>query len=470
MRKKFLLTLAAILAATIAAFCFTACGGNGGSGSGDNGGTGGGDNPSVEHTHSYVDGVCTVCGYEKLEEATGLAYTLSDDGSYYIVTGIGTEERTKFAIPATYNGKPVKEIGEKAFSRCSSLTNVTIGNGVTSIGSIAFEWCDSLTSVTIGDSVTSIGDNAFSGCSSLASVTIPDSVTSIGNGAFWFCSSLTSITVAKDNANYKSIDGNLYSKDGKTLIQYAIGKNDTSFTIPDSVTSIGSGAFYACMSLTSIAIPNSVTSIDDGAFYACISLMSIVIPDSVTSIGDYAFYSCFNLTSIVIPDSVTSIGDYAFYGCYKLVEVINNSSLNITKGSSDNGYVAGYALNVKNGGTSEVVNKDGYLFYTCDNVNYLIGYVGTDTELTLPNDYNGASYKIYHYAFAYCDSLTSVTIGNGVTSIGEGAFGGCSNLTSIEFKGTKAQWKAIEKDSYWKEYTGDFTVHCTDGDLTEDEA
>ena len=81
--------------------------------------------------------------------------------------------------------------------------------------------------------------------------------------------------------------------------------------------------------------------------------------------------------------------DCAFYGCYKLVEVINYSSLNITKGSSSNGYVAYYALNVKKGGSSEVVNQDRYLFYTYDSVNYLFGYVGTETELTLPNNYNG---------------------------------------------------------------------------------
>ena len=133
----------------------------------------------------------------------------------------------------------------------------------------------------------------------------PDSVTSIGNYAFLGCTSLTRITVDENNAYYKDIDGNLYSKDGRTLIQYAIGKNDTSFAIPNGVTSIGSLAFAPCYSLTSITIPDSVTSIGSLAFASCYSLTSITIPDSVTSIGSSAFASCYSLTSITFEDTST---------------------------------------------------------------------------------------------------------------------------------------------------------------------
>ena len=135
------------------------------------------------------------------------------------------------------------------------------------------------------------------------------------------------IKVDKNNRTYKDIDGNLYSKDGTTLIQYAIGKTATSFTIPDSVTSIGYMAFYGCDSLTSVDIPDSVTSIGYSAFYGFNSLTSVVIPDSVTSIGDKAFSYCSSLTSVVIPDSVTSIGDEAFYRCRSLTSVVIGDSV-----------------------------------------------------------------------------------------------------------------------------------------------
>ena len=166
----------------------------------------------------------------------------------------------------------VTSIGSYAFLNCTSLTSVTIPESVTSIGSSAFARCTSLTSVTIPDSVTSIGSSAFEYCASLTSVTIPDSVTSIGSSAFRGCTNLTSITVGENNTAYKSMDGNLYAKDGKTLIQYAIGKTDTSFIIPDSVTSIGECAFCDCTSLTSVTIPDSVTSIGSYAFYNCTRL------------------------------------------------------------------------------------------------------------------------------------------------------------------------------------------------------
>ena len=128
----------------------------------------------------------------------------------------------------------------------------------------------------------------------ISSIIIPNSVTSIGSFAFYGCTSLTSIT------------------------------------IPNSVTSIGDGAFNACSSLNSITIPNSVTSIENSAFYNCTALASVTIGNSVTSIGDWVFYGCTSLTSVTIPNSVTSIGSSAFYGCSGLTSIIiPNSVTNI---------------------------------------------------------------------------------------------------------------------------------------------
>ena len=249
-------------------------------------------------------------------------------------------------------------IGASAFSNCTRLTRVTIPDSVTSIGQYAFYGCSSLTRIVIPDSVTSIGECAFYDCSSLTSVTIGDSVTTIGECAFAGCDSLTSISVDKNNAKYKSIDGNMYTKDGTTLIQYAGGK--AGITFPDGVTTIGEYAFSGCDSLTSIIIPDSVTSIGIGAFGGCESLTSITlpfvgatkdgegkthfgyifgadtndynsicVPDSLKevvitggTIGSYAFDECRSLISVTIGNSVTYIGVWAFDDCRNLTNVI----------------------------------------------------------------------------------------------------------------------------------------------------
>ena len=169
--------------------------------------------------------------------------------------------------------------------------------------------------------VVKVGDEAFKNNTSVTGITIPDSVTSIGDGAFLSCYSLADITVDAGNLNYSSVDGVLFNKLQTLLIQYPAGRSDNSYTIPESVTSIGDYAFESCTSLTSVTIGNSVTSIGGQAFYFCTNLTSITIPDSVTSIGGFAFASCTSLTSVTIPDSVTSIGDDAFISCDNLTNV-----------------------------------------------------------------------------------------------------------------------------------------------------
>ncbi len=166
----------------------------------------------------------------------------------------------------------------------------------------------------------------------------------------------------------------------------------------------------------------------------------IIIPSTlggypVTSIGNYAFYECTSLVSITIPDSVTNIGYDAFMACYKLVEVYNLSSLTITAGSTYNGYIGYYALNVYtsiNEESKRHTTSEGYVFYVDGNTIYLIGYAGDETQLTLPDNYNGNSYTINKYAFYNCTSLESITIPDSVKSIGTSAFRKCTNLESVK--------------------------------------
>ncbi|MDY4512847.1 MAG: leucine-rich repeat protein [Paludibacteraceae bacterium] len=207
------------------------------------------------------------------------------------------------------------------------VKDLVIPNSVTSIGVSAFYGCSGLTSVIIPNSVTSIGEDAFAGCSGLTSVTIPNSVTSIGGWTFSNCSDLTSIVVESGNTTYDSRNGcnAIIETATNTLV---VGCQST--IIPNSVTSIGDGAFEGCSGLTSVTIPNSVTSIGRYAFAGCSDLTSVTIGSSVTSIGRYAFAGCSDLTSVTIGSSVTSIGEEAFYGCSGLTSVtIGNSVTSI---------------------------------------------------------------------------------------------------------------------------------------------
>ena len=198
-----------------------------------------------------------------------------------------------------------------------NVETIILPKTITRIGVATFGGCSSLTSITIPDSVTSIGDGAFYGCSSLSSVTIPDSVSNIGyafDGVFniEYYGSATGSPWGAICVNCY-VEGNFAYQDSTKTTLVACHPNATgSIIIPNSVTSIGDGAFYEHVSLTSITIPNSVTSIGDAAFSGCSSLTSITIPNSVTSIGEHAFRSCSSLTSVTIPDSVTSIGQSTF--------------------------------------------------------------------------------------------------------------------------------------------------------------
>lgn len=455
------------------------------------------------------------------ERATeGLAYTLINGGNTYYVSGIGTVTDTEIVIPLRYNDKYVTEIGNSAFYNCSSLTSIIISNRVSRIGDSAFLNCSSLTNVTIPDSVKSIGGRAFKNCTSLTNLSIPDSVTGFGSETFSGCTSLTSITIPNstkvlgsntfqgctalttinihdsfrylesgdflgctmitnfnvnsNNEYYKSIDGNLYNKDGTILLKYAVGKTDTKFITPNGVTNIGESAFNGCSNLTSINIPNSVTNIGTTAFancsnltnitfgensllenigyqafFSCSNLTNITIPNSVISIGNQAFYYCFNLTNITIPDSVTNIGTSAFNCCYSLTNIIIPNSVTSIGNFAFNGCSS--LTSVTFSENSQLTSIGTSAFSGCSNL----------TNITIPNSVTNIGFR----AFYDCRNLTNITIGNGVTIIDDYVFNGCSNLTNITFNGATEQWNAISKGSYWNYNLPATVVHCSNGDV-----
>ena len=262
----------------------------------------------------------------------------------------------------------VTTIGDSAFWSCDRLTSVNLPNSVTTIGNGAFNECYGLTSINLSNSVTRIGDEAFRSCRGLESIHIPNSVTTIGDNAFYRCERLNNITVDSENTNYSSSDGVLFDKAQQLLMLCPEGKNGV-YQIPNSVTTIGDGAFSDCSGLESIHIPNSVTTIENRAFLGCSRLESIHIPNSVTTIGNRVFSYCYGLESIYIPNSVTTIGDYAFYYCIGLKSV------------------------------------------------------------NLPNSVT----TIGDYAFLRCEGLTSIHIPNSVTMIGSCIFKGCSGLETLYF-------------------------------------
>ena len=357
-------------------------------------------------------------------------------------------------------------IGDNVFSSCSALKSIVIPDGVTDIGSWAFSYCSTLTSIDIPNSVTSIGDNAFSGCSALTSIRMPDSIISIGDNMFSGCLALVSIEVAENNIAYKSVDGSLYTKDGKALIQYAIGKTNTSFAIPDGVTRIGSHAFSGCLALASIDIPNSITSIGSHAFSVCSALTSIDIPDSVTEIGKYAFSGCSALVSIDIPNSVTSIGDNVFSSCSALkgivipdgVTIIGDNAFedctsltsieipNSVTSIGDNAFSRCSALGNIEVAENNIAYKsvDGNL-YTKDGkalIQYAIGK--TNTSFAIPDGVT----RIGSWTFFDCSALESIVIGDSVTSIGDLAFYYFSSLKEVYYTGSEEEWAKISIGRY----------------------
>ena len=275
--------------------------------------------------------------------------------------------------------------------------------------------------------ITGLKDPDYSGA-----LTIPEKlkgypVTSIGSNAFYNCSGLISVTIP---SSVTTIGSNAFYGVAPTTLTAAylpsgLSKDNLkSLIIPEGVTSIGEWAFSGCSSLTTVTIPFSVTSIGWHAFNGCTGLASVTIPEGVTSIGVWAFHNCSSLTTVTIPSSVTSIEVGAFDACFSLI------SFNVVNGNSN--YSAINGLLCSKDGKTLLACPPGLATVTIPEGVASIGdsaFSGCSglTSVTIPSSVT----SIGSNAFYGCSSLTSVTIPEGVTSIGSYAFRGCDNLTSV---------------------------------------
>ena len=353
-------------------------------------------------------------------------YTKDASTGNVTITKVEAGDETSIQIPKTIDGGEVKAIGSNAFDGCTSLESVfypslisgtdEIPSGTAQVSytktaldvTVDYVYTANKTSFEIPETidrqaVTAIGRDAFRSNYYLESVTLPQSVKSIGKSAFENCYDLTSINIPQ---KVTAISDRTFS--GCPSLK--------SVNIPSNVTSIGEYAFENCISLANITIPSSVTSIGEGAFFNCYALANVTIPSSVTSIGDLAFHRCTSLESIILPPSVTSIGDNAFKDCTSLETVIFPQSAKL--------------------GTQPFPSGTAQILYTKDastgNVTVTDVEAGTQTSIEIPETIDEGTVKIIGAnAFEDCDTFTSITLPQSLTSIEDFAFCRCTALQNI---------------------------------------
>lgn len=388
-----------------------------------------------------------------------LAYPKENSATSYIIPdGVKIIESTAFMGTSNLNSivipNGVTTIKENAFYLCSNLKNVSIPTSVKSIGRDAFDFsvCSKVNNgyyisncligadneingnFTIKDGTRLVADSAIKGNENLESITVPASVEIICDYALNFSSeSLKNITVANENKYFSSENGVLFNKSKTELLCYPYGKNETTYTVPNTVTKLAKASFSNCK-LNKLNLPNNLKYIDESAFQE-ISLKSLSIPESVEYIGKYTFFMsgietvnipkriatieegtfscCINLKSVTIDNNIKHIGDYAFSRCYNLSDInISNNVTSIGKGAFQSTIIQKIEL------PASLESIGGYAFNNCQNLQ----------EVTIPNK----EIKIDNRAFYNCPELNTVTIPAKVKEIGKNAFGYQGNIFDEE--------------------------------------
>ncbi len=389
---------------------------------------------SLSYEHDYNQNqFCKVCNIAHYTE--GLEYKLSDDGKYYICVGIGSSGSSDIYIADTYNGLPVKEIGNSAFAS-TYIRSVFMHDNIEKIGREAFFSCTSLQSVTLSNNTLWIDATAFNNCNNLV-YEIFDTGLYLGSASNKYHALIKTNTNNSDpvtscniHSDTKMIANSAFSSAYLNAVDItdnvvAIGNNAfyrqenlTIVEIGSSVKYIGQEAFRACYKLSTVNNGANVTEIGNDAFYGCVLLSSFSIPQNLEFLGDNAFYACEKLLSVSLPDTLVYLGNGAFSGCTGLTLTQLNGTGYL--GNSRNPYLA--LIKVATQLSQVTIHEDTRFIYG----NAFSGC----SDLTEINIHSGII-GIGSFAFSNCTKLSSVTMTDSVKYIGNGAFSGCSALQSI---------------------------------------
>ena len=306
------------------------------------------------------------------------------------------------------------------------LSNVVISDGITSIGSYSFYDFDKITSVSIPSSMTYIGKSAFYNCNGLTAVDLSGNITEIANSAFFYCDNLESVTFG---GSLKSIGDNAF---------YSCSKIESA-DLPDSLENIGGYAFFYCTELQSIDIPDSVTTIGECAFTHCSNMEMDGLPSGLTSLGATAFMRCEKITSVVIPDGLTVIPKRAFYYSGLTEVTIPEGVTEIGDYAFANCKLTSLVVpsTVETWGTEAFYeNKDLITLTITDGLTSIgvdaFGGCDSITDVYIPQSVK----SVGDHAFTCCEALESLTLNEGLESIGTGSFSNCLELEYVKLPST----------------------------------